>query len=684
MRRNMRSFFRKGSSISTDTTQGHKSHKITIQQLPLRPDKFDKDGRPQYCVDIYLDNHAEAAISKHYFYDPCSDRELSSCALYLNEMLKEGKYDAAIAQATGVLIKKYGQDLFKQLTLGELSEKLEHPKLDIQVKEAIRVEGSNNTIHRLRWEQLEDWDLWTGIKQPSVTVRRIVPQQNSKGVSNNLSLNVSQTPAPEKKKGRVNILLVIARGLEKKGDDYYEVDPGITLSAILRMKRTLEKDGSPDGYHIMLEVVRPGTFEAFKRHLESKPEGYFDIVHFDVHGEVNQSSSVHEPFLQFMSEDTSFNKLVEVPAIKIATELRKFKVPYAVLNACKSASPSAGDCGNLSHLFARQTSLKILAMSFNITGAAVKVLCEHFYRSFFADLQSFSEAASRARDALRRNRIRINHFPCIEVLDWFVPVTYAYTDNTLPEHCLPKRTLFGRSRVSLNSSLAPPPPRSSSGSSIKSFVSSHRGSSLHDADNFLRLRISDLEFERQIIRDNVIRLYGPSIKSYANSDSYIGYITDLWRITNFAEEPYVIEANVILDSDHDFKALWKAKEYIWGPCRSAQAVLPNKLVNWENTSSAKEKTVPRPVIIVDHADALFPSNPTQDQVYRRGQLNKFFEEILIEPKAQHKEFRAPFLIFVSANDIQNSSISHFPNLGGRKFLYEWRPVPEPYDKQAFG
>jgi hypothetical protein len=54
------------------------------------------------------------------------------------------------------------------------------------------------------------------------------------------------------------------------------------------MKRALENRNL--AHSIALEIVRPGTFEAFKRHLKTRPKGYFDIVHFDVHGRVTSTT----------------------------------------------------------------------------------------------------------------------------------------------------------------------------------------------------------------------------------------------------------------------------------------------------------------------------------------------------------------------------------------------------------
>ncbi|KAH8588172.1 hypothetical protein B0O99DRAFT_601071 [Bisporella sp. PMI_857] len=370
-------------------------HKITIQQVPCP--EVHQDGRLQYSVKITVDDNPEPI--ERTFNDPCSKKDHDSCLLYLNEMLNEGRYDSAIAESTDTMINEYGKELFRQLGIRQFSRKLTRANVIIEIREADLQQDTRNTIHQIRWEQLEDQDLWPRVKARRISVRRVTSQTNA---TNGPAAATGET-SYQKEEGRVNILLVIARSFEKNNGQYYDIDPGITMSAILRIKRALEDNKSP--HSIVLEVVRPGTFDAFKKHLKARPKGYFDIVHFDVHGrvtsEVNQNCKTHKSYLHFLHEDFLKRKpedmkddLVGVPARAIADELHLHQVPYAVLNACKSANPFGGNDGNLSRLFSMENSLKILAMSYNISGAAIKLLCERFYRSFFKDLESFSDLAS--------------------------------------------------------------------------------------------------------------------------------------------------------------------------------------------------------------------------------------------------------------------------------------------------
>jgi len=268
-------------------------HVIVIEQVPLPEDTFDKE-RPVYNVKIRIDGSlVDPNAPIHTFYDPISPAQYQACCKYLNEALED--YDETTDedkfQTMSESIYKYGSDLFDQLSFGGVSDMLKFPKLNIEIKEAPRIEGTINSIHRLRWEQLEHSDLWQrNSAHPcrDVTVRRTVPQMDKKDKGYTFTLARSKPQGKQKEKGKVYVLLVIARSVKRKGQGYFEIDPAITLSTILQMKHRLQK--LKDRHQIALEIVRPGTFAALKQHLESRPVGYFDIIHFDLHGKISGDS----------------------------------------------------------------------------------------------------------------------------------------------------------------------------------------------------------------------------------------------------------------------------------------------------------------------------------------------------------------------------------------------------------
>jgi hypothetical protein len=359
----------------------------------------------------------------------------------------------------------------------------------------------------------------------------------------------------------------------------------------------------------------------------------------------------HQAFLQFAHEDSKIKTLKDIRAEDVAKMLHQYKVPCAVLNACKSACPEAGDSGNLSRLFAENNSLRILAMSFKIAGTAIELLIERFYTRLFDDLDSFSDAASRARTHLRETPDRTRDPPTLQVKDWFVPVTYAYNeDGIILGAQLPLKPRY-RLHIPRRSTKT----SNKSTSSASSWISS-RTSVEHDPRSFLQLEMSDLAFERELMYNTVIRVSGPAS---AENHNWISYLSDIWRMTNFSE-PFDLDAEAFLGSDHAASSRYEdVRNYIWGEDCSSRS-LPTWLQNNDVGNNQ-----PRPIIIIRNADALFQNMDIPYRSNLRQKLNKFLEEAYLNPD-EYPNFRAPFLIFISIENIQQKSIDEaaFPLLGG--------------------
>jgi len=87
-------------------------------------------------------------------------------------------------------------------------------------------------------------------------------------------------------KNHLRILLVVARNLNEP-----EIDPQLISKPIFQLKKGLPPIQAA---MISLQILRPGTLEALKAKLEdaSKREIPFDIVHFDVHGDIDEEKNV--------------------------------------------------------------------------------------------------------------------------------------------------------------------------------------------------------------------------------------------------------------------------------------------------------------------------------------------------------------------------------------------------------
>ena len=120
-------------------------------------------------------------------------------------------------------------------------------------------------VHRLHWELLENLALWpdTHPKPDSIIVRRLIPSC------------LAASPLGRKQR----ILIVTSR---PKGTR--DIPHRLISYPVIRILDQMRRD---EGIDIKAEIVRPGTWDAVRNHLEMRGPGYFDLVHFDVHGCVN-------------------------------------------------------------------------------------------------------------------------------------------------------------------------------------------------------------------------------------------------------------------------------------------------------------------------------------------------------------------------------------------------------------
>lgn len=136
--------------------------------------------------------------------------------------------------------------------------------LDIEAGTA----SATTSIHSLHWEVLEDMSVWPEKTNHQVIVRRKVPD-----------LDIAQSVQAKGYVSGFNILVVAARDLSR-GEG--EIGHTLVTAGMVEIISKL-----PSKTPVNLEIVRPGTWDTLRRHLESRPKGYFSLVHLDTHGRVN-------------------------------------------------------------------------------------------------------------------------------------------------------------------------------------------------------------------------------------------------------------------------------------------------------------------------------------------------------------------------------------------------------------
>lgn len=279
-----------------------------------------------------------------------------------------------------------------------------------------------NTIYQLHWELLEDPDLWEP-KNVEVQVRRSIQSTESYGED---VMNIRLWQQTPEALPSFNILLVVARNTTQNSD----VDPTFASRILTDVQRKFHNLGSST--RVNLEIVRPGTVDDLKEHLERssaiRGDRYFHLVHFDLHGTIKSKSlSAFLRFNERRENGTVSDELVGVEPGTIGKILSDHGITMVVLNACESAKAEYGENTNIAKIFTRWGVRNIVAMSFAVLESGAKIFLTSFYRHFITEGQNFSAAASLARHAIRRDPDRCARFNLrLRIVDWFVPVVYCY------------------------------------------------------------------------------------------------------------------------------------------------------------------------------------------------------------------------------------------------------------------
>ena len=297
------------------------------------------------------DEVAETKISITYPFDISIEKNIR---WYLESFPTRTPWELRQASKVQKQINDYAVGIFRQLQiLHRIGTSPDINTIIIDVSD--RDSGATpSNIFRLHWEVLESpriWDeLWAiafpprffRIRKPvpKVMVRRTIPQHehivNDNGVDWNdddLSdesgrIVISSSTRSYQSDGRrsivqnqkvdydvmgteplisqqihikisfFRILLVVARRVNSEKDTKPpankstnktspDLDPSLISEPLLEAIGQLS-----ESLDIRLEICRPGSWSALQSLLEKKGEGYYDLVHFDLHGAVLQSKGL--------------------------------------------------------------------------------------------------------------------------------------------------------------------------------------------------------------------------------------------------------------------------------------------------------------------------------------------------------------------------------------------------------
>lgn len=349
--------------------------------------------------------------------EPLDKKEKALCRWYMDKYRQKEPYSTTKAKKAAGLLRGYGKQLKDQLQLEQLLGS-QGESVRFQVEEETALFGAS--IHQLYWECLEDPALWCD--GSTVTLERSVSEDRCAMTS-------------EKRYTRsLHILVVTARDLTRDRTADADISPALIPDILWKIQDDLHEAYGETLLNI--EMVRPATFEALRRHTQRKNGNEVDIVHFDMHGTVCTNSKEGTPtgYLHFNDPDSDTTQLIDARTIMDIFQHQPLR-PSIVLNACDSAVATRGDAANIAGTFARSGHVSnVLAMAHRASESATKKFFEGFYDELLVNRSSFRDSARLARSALRKDPMRDARFHAqVEVVDWAVPVVYSAGPDLVPE-----------------------------------------------------------------------------------------------------------------------------------------------------------------------------------------------------------------------------------------------------------
>jgi hypothetical protein len=185
------------------------------------------------------------------------------------EQYAEEPFETRLAERVRGAIEQYGRDLYNHLHLGGLMEKLRVSRVDEHAPTKLDLcvlEDSESAVSGIHWELLE-----------SLPIQQLHPDFDVR-VSRAANSAETESGGTFDFQGTLNILVVVARPQGRSDIPYRNVILPLTDIS----------NGFPSGV-LCVDIVRLGTWEAVQKALDAKPFGHYQVVHFDVHGVVEES-----------------------------------------------------------------------------------------------------------------------------------------------------------------------------------------------------------------------------------------------------------------------------------------------------------------------------------------------------------------------------------------------------------
>ena len=388
----------------------------------------DADGNWQAVVRFNNGPENPITIS-----NPFSEKDEEELEWYYEEHLEFPFTRKVRAQHAALSVKTYGEKLFQQV-FGDPDIYTEYRGLlkAGPSEVSIAIEGEP-AFHALHWEALKD----PKFERP-LAVQATMVRKNKKAQKLPLSIRSSPT---------INLLIVTARPSGKRDVGYRTIS------------RPLVEGLRNANLRVQVDILRPGTYRALENHLRETTarhgEGYYHVIHFDVHGAVltyeqfqhlslepdstpyrfqryarDEAIQPYEGVKAFLSfepdqDDDDKAKLVDlVESSELAALLVTHQVPITILNSCQSGKQIGARETSLGSRLIQEGVQLVLAMGYSVTVSAAELLMRTLYQKLF-DNDDLKVAIRHARTELYNNKARRAYFDQrIDLEDWLLPVVY--------------------------------------------------------------------------------------------------------------------------------------------------------------------------------------------------------------------------------------------------------------------
>ncbi|TRU23773.1 MAG: tetratricopeptide repeat protein [Microcystis aeruginosa Ma_QC_B_20070730_S2] len=443
--------------------------------------------------------------------DPFTNQEEKDLEWYFEEWLVFPTLETDKAQKAANSVQNYGENLFKQVFQNNLNAYGEYRDLRKQLSQLqIIIESQSPEFQALHWEALKDPDL----PRP-FSIDCIISRQRR---------GATVVPVQMATYPTINLLVVIARPNEESDVNYRTIS------------RPLVELVNSSEIPVKIDILRPGTYESLTRHLDEKGEGYYHVIHFDVHGGLMEyeqyQRQVHgdswryqrgwgledlaeyegvKAFLFLEGEEKG--QATPVEATELANLLTGKNIPICILNACQSAKQISQESEDY-----RETSLgsrlmtagmqAVVAMGYSVTVSAAKLMMKPIYQQLLNG-KDLTEAMRKGRLELFNNKQRRAYYnTIIDLEDWLLPVIYC------------------RSKINLN--LRPFTPEEEE--KYWEHIGNQYVFPLPEY-GFVGRDLEILKMEKALLKHNILLLKG---MGGTGKTTLLNYLREWWQKTNWA------------------------------------------------------------------------------------------------------------------------------------------------------